>query len=139
MSCLFFAYYEGYKGFQTKFAPLVVKRSCSLIIGTPQATIINYLLAPIYAMGLKTATKRRQIVSWGVTIGVAMIVALVKRLPTPWRNIVDAGVVVGLSWGTLSILFLYIKAWMTGQPPMNVDACLPDFKAIAASQKKKQK
>ena len=39
------------------------------------------------------------IVSWSVSIGVAVIVAAVKRLSYPWRNIVDAGVVVGLSWG----------------------------------------
>lgn len=76
-------------------------------------------------MALKTSTKKRKIVSWCVTLGVAGIVAAVKRLAAPWRNIVDAGVVVGLSWGALSIIVLYIKAWITGQPP-NVDACLPD-------------
>jgi hypothetical protein len=125
LTCVFFAYYEGYKGFQTKFAPLVVKRSCSLVPGTDQATFLNYLLAPFFSMALKTSTKKRKIVSWCVTLGVAGIVAAVKRLAAPWRNIVDAGVVVGLSWGALSIIVLYIKAWITGQPP-NVDACLPD-------------
>lgn len=76
-------------------------------------------------MALIHATPRRQIVSWSVTIGVTAIVALVKRLPYPWRNILDAGVVVGLSWGTLSIIGLYIQAWWNGKPPTNVDASLP--------------
>ena len=125
LNCLFFAYAEGYKGFQLKFAPLVVKRSFTLVIGTKQGNNpLNYLLAPLYSMGLFNATKKRMITSWSVTLGVAAIVALVKRLPPVWRCIMDAGVVVGLSWGTLSILYFYIQSMITGKTP-DVDACLP--------------
>lgn len=124
MTCLWFAYVEGFKGFQQKFSPLVVARSFTLIPGKNGTRLWHYLLAPLYSMGLMHATRKRQIVSWSVTLGVAAIVAAVKQLPYPWRNIVDAGVVVGLSWGSLSILILYIKSWMTGQPP-KVDAALP--------------
>jgi hypothetical protein len=77
-------------------------------------------------MGMMHATRQRKLTSWAVTMGVAGIVAAVKRLPYPWRNIVDAGVVAGLTWGSLSILLLYVKSWMTGTAPMNVDAALPD-------------
>jgi hypothetical protein len=75
-------------------------------------------------MGLMHATRKRQIVSWSVTLGVASIVAVVKRLPYPWRNIIDAGVVAGLTWGSISIGILYIKAWVTGKLP-EIDASLP--------------
>ena len=75
-------------------------------------------------MGLFHATKKRKIVSWSVTIGVAVIVAAVKRMPYPWRNIIDAGVVAGLSWGSLSILAIYLKAWIMGQRPA-IDPALP--------------
>lgn len=75
-------------------------------------------------MGLFHATKKRKIISWSVTIGVAMIVAAVKRMPYPWRNIIDAGVVAGLSWGSLSILLIYLKAWVLGKRP-DIDAALP--------------
>jgi len=75
-------------------------------------------------MGLFHATKKRKIVSWCVTIGVATIVAAVKRMPYPWRNIVDAGVIVGLSWGSLSILLIYLKAWVMGKPP-TIDPAMP--------------
>jgi hypothetical protein len=126
VTCLWFAYVEGYKGFQLKFSPLVVKRSFTLIPGKNGTAWYHFILAPLYSMGLMHATKKRQIVSWSVTIGVALIVAAVKRLPYPWRNIVDAGVVVGLTWGSLSILFSYIKSWVTGQPPAGVDAALPE-------------
>jgi hypothetical protein len=132
MSCLFFAYVEGYKGFQLKFAPLVVKRSFSLVIGTRQGSVLNYLLAPIYSMGLVHATKKRLITSWCVSLGVAAIVAAVKRLPGPWRCIVDAGVVVGLTWGSLSILYFFVKSWMTGEAPA-VDACLPEDPKLKSS------
>jgi hypothetical protein len=125
ITCAFFAYAEGYKGFQLKFSPLVVKRSSTLVVGTRQGNNpLNYLLAPLYSMGLIHATKKRLVISWSVSMGVAMIVALVKRLPPISRCILDAGVVVGLTWGSLSILFYYIKSMVTGKDPP-VDACLP--------------
>lgn len=63
--------------------------------------------------------------SWSVSLGVAALVAGVKRLPYPWRNIVDAGVVVGLTWGMLSILVSYILACARGVSP--ADPSLPDI------------
>jgi hypothetical protein len=133
LSCTFFAYAEGYKGFHKKFAPLVVKRSFTLVIGTAQGNNpLNYLLAPLYSMGLWGATSRRKAVSWGVTLGVATIVALVKRLPAAPRCIVDAGVVVGLTIGSASILYHFVTSVLTGKLP-DVDACIPP----AAAAKKK--
>lgn len=133
LSCLLFAYAEGYKGFHLKFAPLVVKRSFTLLIGTPQGNNpIHYILAPPYSMGLMYATKKRLITSWSVTLGVAAIVGIVKRLSPIPRCIIDAGVIVGLSLGTISILYHYIRSIVTGQLP-NVDACLPDVSVKATS------
>jgi hypothetical protein len=126
LTCVWFAYVEGYKGFQQKFSPLVVKRSFTLIPGK-NGTWYHFLLAPFYSMGLMHATKKRMIISWSVTTGVAVIVAAVKKLPYPYRNIVDAGVVAGLSWGSLSIVLLYVKSWVTGTPPA-MDASLPETK-----------
>jgi len=126
LTCLFFAYAEGYKGFQLKFSPLVVARSFTL---KPKSSPIHHLLlAPLYSMGLFHATKKRMIVSWCVTIGVATIVAAVKRMPYPWRNIVDAGVVVGLSWGTISILGGYFISLLTAIAPIGVDPAMPERK-----------
>ena len=36
---------------------------------------------------------------------------IVHRLDQPWRGILDAGVVVGLSWGTIATLALSVRAW----------------------------
>lgn len=126
LSCAFFAYAEGYKGFHLKFAPLVVKRSFSLLIGTPQGdNPLHFVFAPLYSMGLFHSTRRRLATSWGVTLGVAGVVAAVKRLPPAPRCILDAGVVVGLCLGSLSILYHYVRSVVTGVPPA-VDACLPE-------------
>jgi hypothetical protein len=127
VTCLWFAYVEGFKGFQQKFSPLVVKRSFTLIPGKNGTQWWHFLLAPLYSMGLIHATKKRQIISWSVTVGVAVIVAAVKRLPYPYRNIIDAGVVAGLTWGSVSIVLLYLKSWITGSPPAG-DAALPEVK-----------
>jgi hypothetical protein len=116
-----FAYYEGYKAFQQKFSPLLVQRAMTLSRnGTPAHHVV---FAPFYSMGLFHATKKRKIISWSITTGVALMVGVTKRLPYPWRSIVDAGVVSGLVYGSTSIVVIYVKALM-GQPPA-VDPCLP--------------
>jgi hypothetical protein len=126
---LFMAYAEGYKGFQLKFSPLVVKRA--LLLG-PQSPLLHKLLAAPYSMGLFHASKKRKIVSWGLAIGIVGLVKLVKGLAYPYRSIVDAGVVVGLSYGALSIVAIYAKALLSGAAP-DVDPALPE--AAAAGKK----
>ena len=119
-----FAFFEGYKAFQLKFSPMLVQRAMTLSReGTPLHHII---LAPFYSMGLFHATKKRRIIAWAITSGVALMVGLVKRLPYPWRSIVDAGVVSGLVWGAASIINLYVRA-LLGSPP-GVDPCVPESK-----------
>ena len=122
-TCVWFAYVEGYKGFQKKFSPLVVKRSFTI---APTNNPFYWLLAPLYSMGLLHATKKRLIVSWSLTLGLTLLVGIVKKLPYPWRNIVDAGVVVGLTWGSLAILWYYLSSLVTGDVPSQVDAALPE-------------
>jgi len=118
---IFMAYTEGYKAFQLKFSPLVVQRAFGLSDQTPN--LFNYILSGPYAMGLFGATKKRMIVSWSVTIFVLALVPIVKRLPYPYRAIVDAGVIVGLSYGALATIWQTIRG-LCGVLP-NVDPCLP--------------
>jgi hypothetical protein len=81
-------------------------------------------------MGLFYATRKRLIISWCVSIGVGIIVGIVKKLPPTSRCILDAGVVVGLSIGSLSILYHFIKSIVTGKLP-NIDPCLPPLTTSA--------
>ena len=108
---VFMAYSEGYKGFQKAFAPRVVARAFHL---ARHPKPLHVLLAPFFCMGLFHATRKRLIISWVLTIFVVALVLSVPLLPYPWRNIVDAGVVVGLTWGALSVLVLALMAVSRG-------------------------
>jgi hypothetical protein len=110
--CLIMAYTEGYKAFQLKFSPMVVSRAFNLV---QNSSILRILLAGPYSMGMFGASKKRMIVSWSITAGVFSLVKIVKYLPYPYRSIVDAGVVVGLSYGTFSILAYTVKALLGGK------------------------
>lgn len=67
-----------------------------------------------YSMGLFGAPRKRMIVSWSITAGVFSLVKVVKLLPYPYRSIIDAGVVFGLSYGTISTLVIMLKALLHG-------------------------
>lgn len=119
-------YAEGYKAFQLKFSPMVVRRAMTLDVPPserPHGWWAHALFAPLYSMGLFHASKKRLIVSWSFVIGVASIVAAVKRLPYPWRSVIDGGVVLGLSWGATAVLVNYLRA-LAGDPPA-IDPQMP--------------
>jgi len=108
------AYSEGYKGFQKAFSPRVVLRGMHL---ARHPSPLHVLLAPLFCMGLFHATRKRLIVSWSITAGVVSLICLVRLVDQPWRGIIDVGVVIGLSWGTIAILVFAVRA-MRGKPPL---------------------
>ena len=67
--------------------------------------------------------RRGLIVAWALVIGIVALVLLVRLAPQPWRGIIDAGVVLGLGIGSLSILFHTFRAWRDGaEPPPDLPA-----------------
>jgi hypothetical protein len=120
-SILSLGYFEGYRAFQRGFSPRTVARGFC-IAADPRP--LHVVLAPLHCMQLFHATRKRMIVSWGVLIGVTGLVVVVRMLDQPWRGIVDAGVVVGLSWGTVSMLVFWALA-LAGRP-MPVPPDLPE-------------
>ena len=123
----FMAYAEGYKGFQKGFSPRVVSRTVHLF---EHPRPLHLALAPAYAMCLLHATRKRLIVGWCLVIGVAVLVVLVGLLPQPWRGIVDMGVVIGLSWGTASLVWFAVLAARGAEL---VDPALPTPPAAPAA------
>ncbi len=107
------AYAEGYRGFQQRFSPRAVARALHLA-EHPRPLLV--LFAPLFTMGLVHATRRRLIGSWSLLLGIIGLIVLVSMLAQPWRGAVDAGVVVGLTWGVLATLALLIRAFR-GTPP----------------------
>jgi hypothetical protein len=110
----FMAYAEGYRGFQQRFSPRCAARARHL---RAHARALHVLLAPFFCMGYFHATRRRQIASLSLTAGIVGIVLAVRLLSQPWRGIIDAGVVVGLAWGLLSLLIFGVRALTARELP----------------------
>ena len=106
----FMAWSEGLRGFQRRFSPRVAERAM-LIRAAPTAARV--IFAPLFAAGFFGGSRRERL---GACLGTAAIVALVvlvHRLEQPWRGILDAGVVTGLTWGVVATLALSARAWRT--------------------------
>lgn len=103
----FMAYSEGYKGFQKNFSPRVAARLKFL---SNRADVLTGLLAPLFCLGYFGTTSRRQISVMLLTTMIIVLIMLVSQLSYPWRGIVDAGVVVGLMWGLVSLVYFCAAA-----------------------------
>jgi hypothetical protein len=118
-SVLYMSWAEGYKGFHLGFAPRVVARA-GYLRAHPRP--LHVLLAPVFCMGYIHATRRRKLLSFGLTSMILCFVLIVRMLPQPWRGIVDAGVVTGLALGIASILyFLGLKLRYPERPDVSID------------------
>lgn len=106
-SVIFMAYSEGYKGFHKKFSPRVVARAAYL---AKNPRPLWLALAPAFCTGLIGASRKRMIIAWILPVAIVVLVLIVRGFPQPWRGAVDAGVVVGLSIGSASILYHAVRA-----------------------------
>jgi len=105
------AWAEGYRGFQRRFSPRVAARAFYL---SQNATPLNALLAPLFCISYFHANTHAVRAAWLGTAGIIVLVLLFHQLDQPWRGILDAGVVVGLTWGLLSIFALSLKTFRAG-------------------------
>lgn len=103
---LWMAWAEGYKGFHRAFSPRVVARARYL---RQHSRPVLSLLAPLFCMGYIHSTRKRKIVSFIVTGVIVLLVMLLRITPQPWRGIIDAGVVTGLTVGICSMLYFWIQ------------------------------
>jgi ABC-type branched-subunit amino acid transport system permease subunit len=104
----FMGFAEGYKGFQKGFSPRVAARIRYL---SENVTPVRAILAPLFCMGFFHITRRRQIVTFCLSIGIILLIQVVHHFAQPWRGIVDAGVVLGLTWGIVSLTLYTVKAF----------------------------
>ena len=109
-SILFMGFAEGYRGFQKAFSPRVAARIYYL---SQHVTPVRLVLAPAFCMGFFHIRRRRQIITICLTLGIIALVQIVHMLEQPWRGIVDAGVVVGLIWGLVSLLIFTARAFFS--------------------------
>jgi hypothetical protein len=102
----FMGYSEGYMGFQRGFSPMVAARARYL---REHPTLGRVVAAPLFCMGFFHARRRRLVISYSLTLGIIGLILLMRFLPQPWRGIVDAGVIVGLTWGFVSLLVFAVQ------------------------------
>ncbi len=107
-SLVFMGFSEGYRGFQCGFSPRVAARIHYL---SRHVTPLRLLLAPLFCMGFFHIQRKRQIVTICLTLGIIVLVQVVHQLAQPWRGIVDAGVVLGLCWGIVSLAVFTLQAF----------------------------
>lgn len=105
---IFMGFGEGYRGFQQNFSPRAAARVRYL---SRNPTLVRLIFAPLFCMGYFHATRRRKIVSYCITSGIIVLILIVHQVTQPWRGIIDAGVVLGLAWGILSLAAFTIKAF----------------------------
>ncbi len=108
LNCLFMAHAEGHRGFQKGFSPRVAARA-KYLKDYPNA--LYTVLAPFFCIGYFHATKRVKVVSIFLTVGIFILILVIRLLPQPWRGIIDLGVVIGLTWGLISLLILSFQAF----------------------------
>ena len=104
----FMAYAEGYRGFQKAFSPRVAARALYL---KNNPRFLHALFAPFFCMGFFHASRRRKITSFSVTTAIIVLIISVRFLNQPWRGIIDAGVVLGLAWGLISLMIFSYQAF----------------------------
>lgn len=99
---------EGYRGFQKKFSPRTAARVKHL---HDHPRWHHVLFAPFFCMGYFHAKRKTRITAIALTLGIILLVTLVAYLPSPWRGLVDFGVVLGLSYGILSFVAFTAQAF----------------------------
>ncbi len=105
---VFMAYSEGYRAFQLKFSPRTAAR---ILYIKDRPDGLRTLLAPLVAMGFIHATRGLMIKTYALTLGIVALVTLVRQVDQPWRGIINAGVVVGLAWGVISLVVSIVQAF----------------------------
>lgn len=105
-------YFKGYRGFQKGLSPRIAARAKYL---AAHPTALRILLAPLFCMGYFHIIRRKQIVTILMTVGMVMLIILVRLLAQPWRGLIDAGILLGLSWGLITILVFSVRAFFSDE------------------------
>ena len=88
------------------FCPRAVNRAREV---ANNSSLSDKILAPLYCIGFFKAPKKRLIITYGMISLIIVFMITAKHIPQPWRGIVDAGPVLGLSVGILSLIFHSIR------------------------------
>jgi len=126
---LFMLVAEGYRGFQKKFSPRTAAR-VKYLRDHPRP--LHIVLAPFFCMGYFFAKRKTQITAYCLTVGIILLVVMVGFLPSPWRGLVDFGVVLGLTYGVGSFAIFTARALFSEGYPRSPE--VPDSAMLLAEE-----
>lgn len=101
-------YTEGVKAFGRQFSPRVAARSQYL---ARQGNRLQIILAPLFVFGYFHTTRMRLIVTYSLTVFIIVLIVGIRFLPHPWRAIIDMGALLGIMYGTATVLWFAGRAW----------------------------
>ncbi|GBG32588.1 Hypothetical Protein FCC1311_088132 [Hondaea fermentalgiana] len=68
------------------------------------------------------ASRKRLIIAYTLYPMIVVFILLVLRLPHPEHEVVDVAVAVGISLGTISFVYHFVRALATGKLPAELDS-----------------
>ena len=104
---IFMVFLEGHRGFQLRFSPYFAERLSQLMM-SPRW--LQVLLAPVYCGGYFDAPRERLLRSWVLLGGIVALVIFMSFTPQPYRGVVAFGVLAGLIYGALTLLYYNLRA-----------------------------
>ncbi|MEM8734054.1 MAG: hypothetical protein AAGG44_07525 [Planctomycetota bacterium] len=80
-----------------------------------KTTWLRFVLAPLFCIGFFHATRRKQVTIIILMLLIALIVIGFRQIPQPWRGVLDIGVIIGLTWGTIATLVFFVKLFSSSE------------------------
>ncbi len=102
----YMSYTEGWKGFHKRVGPRTASRA---FYPAEKRPLRHLIFAPIFCMALYHASRKTLIIRWALVTGIITLVVFIRQMPQPWRGIIDAGVVVGLAMGLVSVIYFFFR------------------------------
>lgn len=115
-------YAEGIKAFGIQFSPKVVARAKYLL---KSDNFLELTLAPFFIFGYFHSTRKRLKVTYILTISIILFIILIRYLPQPWRAIIDLGAMIGIAYGTGTLIYEIIR-FLKNPTNYVEDPALPD-------------
>ena len=97
---LFMGYVKGHCIFYRRFAPRFAARTYYLM---KHSNRLHQILAPFFCMSYFYTTRKRKIITYSLTLLIVALIVWVHHTSQPVRGIIDASVMVGLTWGLLAV------------------------------------
>lgn len=110
--CVFMVVSEGYDGFQRRIIPRIYLRARSL---REEGKVWQRVLAPLYCLNYLSSTKKRMFVAYVALALIILAVVVVHSLSQPLRGMIDWGVIAGLGYGLIALIWQAPGQWRSGR------------------------